>query len=89
MALRAPARGARRRRLAGLAAAAPVAAPALIIGTIGLLLNTSALELIIKRDSVLRVIDGSAWQRIADHELEVARTIDMLALRLLGERVMP
>ena len=60
-----------------------------MVGELGLLLGgRRSADVVADRDSVLRVIDREEWRRIVERDPDVARTIDALALRLLGERVM-
>jgi sulfate permease, SulP family len=60
-----------------------------MVGELGLLLGgPRSADVVADRDSALRVIDREEWRRIIEREPDVARTIDALALRLLGERVM-
>ena len=60
-----------------------------MVGELGLLLGgPRSADVVADRDSVLRVINREEWRRIVEREPDVARTIDALALRLLGERVM-
>jgi len=59
-----------------------------MVGELGLLLGgLRSADVVADRDSVLRMIDRDEWRRIVERDPDVARTIDALALRLLGERV--
>jgi SulP family sulfate permease len=60
-----------------------------MVGELGLLLGgLRSADVVADRDSVLRAIDRNQWRGMVEHDPDVARTIDALALRLLGERVM-
>jgi SulP family sulfate permease len=59
-----------------------------VIGELGMLLGSPrSADVVAECDSVLCVIAQPQWRHIVEHEPEIARTLDQLLLRLLGERV--
>ncbi len=59
-----------------------------MVGELGLLLGTPrSADVVADTDCVLRAIEPPDWHRIVAHEPEIARTIDALAIRWLGERL--
>jgi SulP family sulfate permease len=60
-----------------------------LVGELGFLLGTRrSADVVADRDSVLRVIAREEWQRIVARQPDVALTLDAIAIRLLGARVL-
>ena len=58
------------------------------IGELGFLLGARrSADVVAERDSTVRMLDRPTWREIIEHEPDIARTLDTLAIRLLGERV--
>jgi SulP family sulfate permease len=59
-----------------------------VVGELGLLLGVPrSADVVADTDCVLRAIEPADWQRIVAQEPEIARTVDALAIRWLGDRV--
>jgi SulP family sulfate permease len=59
-----------------------------VVGELGLLLGMPrSADVVADTDCVLRAIEPPDWGRIVAQEPEIARTVDALAIRWLGERV--
>ena len=59
-----------------------------VVGELGLLLGVPrSADVVADTDSVLRAIEPPDWRRIVAQEPEIARTVDALAIRWLGDRV--
>jgi SulP family sulfate permease len=59
-----------------------------VVGELGLLLGVArSADVVADTDCVLRAIEPPDWRRIVAEEPEIARTVDALAIRWLGQRV--